>query len=284
MTHSYIEENHIRDRYAAGQLSAEELSKFEEHLSDCPECLDEVEALERFRRGLRTAVTEDAIRRTTLVQTGIRAWLTWAGRIRRTTLLLSLILLVSVPAIVAYIVEAWLSRRQMDQAQTAYADLQREYSQHRQSEERLKEQLRISEEDRRRMEAQANLDRREEAELQMGIAASLPIFTLNHVRDIDQGSPANEVAVSESSRWIILMMEIESDPGVKFYRSKLFSSSNHLIWSATNLKLSSKDSIAIMVRRDLFQFGNYLLRLEGCDSRHQCRGVATYSFHAIVTK
>jgi hypothetical protein len=279
MTHSHIQDNDVRDRYVTGRLPAEERSAFEEHLSDCPECLDEVETLERFRRSLRTALTEDVVRGIAL-QTGVRGWFMRGGRIRQAALFMGLILLLFVPVTLAYIMANRRAMDQLGQMRATLADLQHEYSEQRQSTEKLKEQLRDAQENGRR--AAARQTGTNEANTRIGLPASLPLFALNRVRDTDQGSPPNEVSIAKSSRWLILLLEVEPDPEVQFYRSKLFNEGNQLIWSANNLKLSRRDMIAVIVSNDLLKRGNYTLKLEGCDKQRYCYSVATYSFRTTT--
>ena len=53
MDHESIQGNQIPDRYLMGKLSAEERLQFEEHFIDCSICLEQLEALEGLRDGLR---------------------------------------------------------------------------------------------------------------------------------------------------------------------------------------------------------------------------------------
>jgi hypothetical protein len=52
----------VVERYLAGQLPADEAASFEEHYLDCPDCLDQLEAVRSLRRGLATVAAEDAAR------------------------------------------------------------------------------------------------------------------------------------------------------------------------------------------------------------------------------
>lgn len=276
MTHSHIQDNDVRDRYVTGRLSDEERLSFEEHLCDCYECLDEVEARQRFRRGLRTTLTEDALKGVAL-RAGIRAWFLRGERMRRTALSIAMILLVFIPATMVYVIANRRASARLSQAQAALATLQLENSGQQRAIENLKEQARVAQ---GRQDRGVTLPSPEP--LRMEMPASLPLFTLDRVREPDEGSPADEISISRSSRWLILLLEVEQDPDIRSYRSKLLNENEQLIWNADNLKLSRRDAIAVLVSKDLFKPGNYVLKLEGCDRQHHCYSVATYSFRATI--
>jgi Putative zinc-finger len=61
MNHHDIDERSLPERYVSGTLSSEEASSFEEHLLECPECLDRVERNVDLRDGLRTLAREGGL-------------------------------------------------------------------------------------------------------------------------------------------------------------------------------------------------------------------------------
>lgn len=54
MEHPRIDEEHVGDRYLAGELSDDDVEAFEEHLFECEACLEAVEWGEELRRGVRS--------------------------------------------------------------------------------------------------------------------------------------------------------------------------------------------------------------------------------------
>lgn len=60
MEHPRIDDERVVDRYLAGRLLPEDETRFEEHLFVCGDCLEQVEAGEELRRGLRAVAAEDA--------------------------------------------------------------------------------------------------------------------------------------------------------------------------------------------------------------------------------
>src|SRR5712691_8020025 len=251
MTHSYIEENNITHRYLIGRLSVDEQTGFEEHLVDCPECLDRVQIANRFRRGLRRAVAEDVEQRRVFTQIGLLAWLTHLSSGQRRTLYLATIALsVGLPLLI-YFGEMRRIQRELGQVKTAYADLQRRYAQQQQAAGRLEEELQASEERNR----QAELQRQGPGPVASGHSTQsqsnigLPLFALNTVRDseAEPSHPANEVSIPRFSRWIILSLEFEPDPAAQFYRATILNQQMQPVWNASNLKLTSKDTIVVSV-------------------------------------
>lgn len=73
MDHPEIEDSQVVERYLAGRLPEEDEARFEEHLFACTACLEQVEAGEELRRGLREVAAEEATR--AAVATGFLAWL-----------------------------------------------------------------------------------------------------------------------------------------------------------------------------------------------------------------
>ncbi|MDY7093556.1 MAG: anti-sigma factor [Acidobacteriota bacterium] len=59
MDHPRIDDEHVLDRYLAGRLAPEDEALFEEHLFECGECLEAVQAGEELRRGLQQVAAED---------------------------------------------------------------------------------------------------------------------------------------------------------------------------------------------------------------------------------
>jgi hypothetical protein len=51
MNRDYVKAHDIVDRYLKGDLSAEDVTAFEEHCLWCRESLDELELAERMRQG-----------------------------------------------------------------------------------------------------------------------------------------------------------------------------------------------------------------------------------------
>jgi hypothetical protein len=260
MKHSYIQESNLIERYLAGKLTPSEEGPFEEHLIDCQECLDRLETINRFRRGLRTAAAEDDP--VTVPPKAMPA--AWQSLPRRSWYVAILALMVvSVPAI-TYFLHMRQVERELAQTRTAYADLQHQYQEQKELVDRLK----------------AGLSHPSNQGEDPHSPASLPVFTLAVVRGAgtEESSPANEITVSRRSPWVILSLDLEPDPQAQSYRAVILQQGKPINWQAENLKAGVKDTIAVSVRRDLLQSGNYALRLESCPRQGRCYPSATYAF------
>src|SRR5277367_4834015 len=53
MDHQVIEDTTLPERYVTGRLDGPERARFEEHLVDCPICLERIEASEGLAAGLK---------------------------------------------------------------------------------------------------------------------------------------------------------------------------------------------------------------------------------------
>src|SRR5882724_95756 len=114
MKHSQTQEGNIADRYVMGALSEEEQSSFEEHLIDCRECLDRVETAERFRRGLKAVVAENAELNPVLARTGLLAWLAHRRHWQQRVLFAGVVLLLVSPATIVYFAVVRGAHRDLD--------------------------------------------------------------------------------------------------------------------------------------------------------------------------
>lgn len=94
MDHVTIEEENVAERYLMGQLTASEVTRFEEHYLDCPECLERLELSKRLCQGLKEIAAEEGTR---LARTALLAWLARRGPALQAVLGLALLTVVIVP-------------------------------------------------------------------------------------------------------------------------------------------------------------------------------------------
>jgi Putative zinc-finger len=288
MDHHYIEEHNVPDRYLLGKLPAEERARFEEHFIDCRECLDRLETTEEFRGALRTVAAEDATRG--YAQAGLLARIMSIrrfGRVRRAALILgAILLLAALPAAL------WIrSRGERGRFETPSAELQRQYEESQQRAKRLEQELQVlqrqSTEQRHQLETQLEGERQERARLANELEkfkmpqAAPPVFILSLARSGGAGQPVNRIALPRSAPRIILSPELEPDPDLRSYRATLQTADNRRVWSASNLRLNSKDELNLSINISLFKSGDYLLIIEGLTREGRYVSVAKYPFQAI---
>lgn len=290
MDHQYIEEQNIPDRYLLGKLPAEERARFEEHFIDCRECLDRLETTEDFRGALRAVAVEDAMRG--FAQVGLLARILRKARLnnaRRAALLLGAIMLLAALPLALWIIER--DRARDDQAQFTSTELQRQYEESRQRAERLERELqesqRHSAEQRGQLEAQLERERQERARLADELEklkrpqVAAPVFILSVARSGGAGPPVNRISLPRSAPRIILSPEMEPGPDLQSYRATLRTADNRTIWSASNLRLNSKDALNLSFNTSLFNPGDYLLTLEGLTQQGSYVPVAKYPFQTV---
>lgn len=290
MDHHYIEEQNIPDRYLLGKLPAEERARFEEHFIDCRECLDRLETTEDFRGALRAVAVEDAMRG--FAQVGLLARILRKARlnnVRRAALLLGAIMLLAAMPLALWIIER--DRARDDQAQFTSTELQRQYEESRQRAERLERELqesqRHSAEQRGQLEAQLERERQERARLADELEklkrpqVAAPVFILSVARSGGAGPPVNRISLPRSAPRIILSPEMEPGPDLQSYRATLRTADNRTIWSASNLRLNSKDALNLSFNTSLFNPGDYLLTLEGLTQQGSYVPVAKYPFQTV---
>ncbi|MDJ0835260.1 MAG: hypothetical protein QNK37_02025 [Acidobacteriota bacterium] len=90
VTHDYITEKHIIDRYVMDKLSREERALFEDHFITCNECMDALELAQSFREGLKKEAVKNAAQ---VVKMTFLARLLSARGMRITSVLLAAALL-----------------------------------------------------------------------------------------------------------------------------------------------------------------------------------------------
>ena len=268
MDHHYIEGHNIPDRYLQGTLSAAERTRFEEHLIDCPECLDRLETTEDFRRSLRTVAAEyPAIPRVD-ARPEPRTWWTGVTVWRQALLAAAMLLLIALPSALL-IVQAGRSRRHVDEARLSAADWQRRYEESEQAARKAEKEL-LAE-----RQARVTAEGTRQALLQ-----AAPVFDLNTVRSGGGSAAATRLSIPGSARWVVLKLEMEPDPEHRSYRATLFTSDQRVICRASEL-IAVNDALAVTCDASVFQRGEYRLTLEGLTRDGRYVPAAGYSFHVI---
>jgi len=296
MEHSYIKDHHIADRYLSGKLSSEERMRFEEHFVDCAECHEPLWMADNFRAGLRIVAAEESMRFRAYLRAshaGVLARVVWLIRRRHAPLLAVLILLIALP-MVLLILEWRSARRDLSQATRASSEWRRKYEEGEQAARDLAKEMQTREREsslqRERLTAQIELMRKEgdsqfpPSRKAVEYQSEAPVFTLSVVRgdSADLSQPVNRIALAPSSKWIILLLELEPDPDLRSYRAAISTAGGRSIWTKNGLKPNSKNALALSFNSDLFKPGDYLLTLEGLTAQDGSAPIATYTFRALT--
>jgi hypothetical protein len=270
LNHATSQERNLVSLYVMGKLSPQEEAEFEEHLAECPQCLDEVELTEDFRAALQRVALEDAVRSRVLKRRGAFARLAAMGDWERAALLaVAMLLLLGGPG--AFFVSK-IRRRDAELAQVKMAleDSQRKYNQAKQA---SAESARPPQEDGYQEPGVA------QAENPEGVA---PLFALTITRSTDLGTsePPGIIVIPRVSRSIVLSLELEPDPGLRNYHAQLQDSQGRVVWIAKSFLAPPTDALAITLPSRLFRAGDYVLILEGTSRSGSSVPVARYKFRA----
>jgi hypothetical protein len=260
VNHLQIEESDLVDRYLLGRLLPEEQARFEEHFVDCQECLDRLETSASFRRGVKTAIAEDAMQSSVYVQAGILAWLLRRNRWQQITLLLIAIALLIGPS-AFFIMKNRRVQEELDHAKRDSLEWQRQYEAQQKKRNELEQELQQAKQNSEQHQQQTvpneptnELDRPQ---------SRVPVFALNIVRSANSSQPASQISVPRSASSVVLALELESDPDVRSYRATISTAGDRVVWSANDLKPQSNDTLKVTLKSNLLKPADYQLTLEG---------------------
>jgi hypothetical protein len=298
MEHSYIEDHHIADRYLAGKLSTEELMRFEEHFVDCAECIDRLRTVDEFRAGLRAVAAEDALRLRAYLQVERAGALALAARLIRKRPALSVagvILLIALP--IALLIAGWKgARRDLAQERQTSSEWRRKYEEGAQSARDLAKESQARERDlslqRDRFAAEIEQMRKSTdpsirpSREAAGYESEPPVFLLSVARGggADLSEPVNRIALSPSSKLIVLLLELEPDPDIQSYRAVVLTADGRNVWTRNSLKPNSRNALALSFKTGLFKPADYRLTLEGLSAQEGRVPISTYAFRVLAGK
>jgi hypothetical protein len=294
MEHSYIKDHHLADSYLSGKLSAEERMRFEEHFVDCAECQDWLQTADNFRAGLRIVAAEEAMRFRDYLrvrQAGALARVAELIRRRRAPWLAIVILTIALP-MALLILERRRASHDLAQATQNSSEWRRMYEVSEQAARDLAKEMRTREREsslqRERLAAQlmreATDSRFPPSRKAAGYQSEAPVFALSVVRgdSADLSHPVNRIALAPSSKWMILLLELEPDPDLRSYRGAISTADGQRVWTKGGLKPNSRNALALSFNSNLFKPGDYLLTLEGLTAQEGRAQIATYAFRVLT--
>ena len=241
MDHTYVEEQHIADRYVMGTLPAEEAEQFENHYLSCPECLDRLELAESVQRGFKRMAGQDAATLATVQQLAVVAWFARLGRWRQLGVLLAVLL---VPTALStgmavnnglQLAQARSTLKEVRQRSTAAGALQAELVREREARMRTEGRL-----------AQALLARVNDTIAVLGVERGEP----------EGGGPT--LHSPADGGWIIL--EVSVDPPYPTH-AILRDGKGREVWRGDRLP-SHRDTLSFSFPPTLLPPGDYSLTLE----------------------
>lgn len=291
MNHDYIEQHDIVDRYLRGRLASEEGEQFEEHLIDCPQCIDRLKTTRDFKQGLGLLMVQQVSKEEGHSAKGLR-WL-FPERVSLKSLTFAACCLL----VVAIIGSTLLARqvknlgRESGQAKNASSEWQRRYEEQQQaalsSEQQRQEKERSLSGQISQLEAELENERKQRDDKagalqgwQPGI--NLPLFVLSSVRRDSQNPAAeiNEIKLPRSPTNFVMSVPLEGEAKYQTCRIVIFA--NHQpFWRRTGLKPDRFNSLTIGFNSSFFRPADYLLIVEGVLPDQDSSTIGNYPFRVV---
>ena len=250
--HQQIRDEHVIDRYVAGELPGEEQELFERHLFDCPACFEEVRVAEDFRDSLRAAVAEDVAK---------VAAVGWFARNRR-ILWATLLLLALLPS--AFLV--WRQARLESHWEQELAAARAARTPPPPVVTGPSEEETAVRAERDRLAAELARERQAREELAGRIAgmtqlqAATLLVPLGSVREGAGEPAAADIRLGRQPSWIVLSLEAPAGPVP--HRVTLLAADGRTLWRGDRVEPSLYDTLLVTLHSSLLPPGRYRVRLE----------------------
>lgn len=290
MDHDYIEKFDVINHYLMGSMTAEESERFEEHVIDCPQCIDCLKTTRDFKQGLRLLTMQQisqerakGMRRLFLERISWRT-LTYAS---------CFLLLAAIVGSILLLTQVRRLRHEADQANDTSSQWQNRYEeqqrttlsseqQRQQTEQNLREQVSQLKEELQ-TEQRHRSDNANELRGWMQPGINVPIIVLNSVRGSTRNPAAdvNEIKLPGPPKNFVMIVPLESEAKYKTYYVTILAD-NRPLWERTGLKPDRDNSLTISFNSRFFRPGDYILRIEGIPRREGSSIIGDYPFR--VTK
>jgi hypothetical protein len=250
MDHTYIDEQHVIDRYLRGTLPAEEAARFEEHFLSCQDCLNRLDLAEAMKRGFQRAAGQDAARVVASRQLALVAWLARLGRSRQAAVL-------AMALLVAVLLPWGLAQREMADRDRELAQKRSAFEQERAKDVgKLRTDLAASQRDLARERARVSA-----AEALAKAQGNVRILGLNVERGGPSDVPTSGVHLPSAPGWIVLSLGIDS-PDQASYQVVLRDARGREVWHGGDLRVDG-ESLNLGLPSTLLAPGDYTLVVEG---------------------
>jgi len=303
MEHQYAEEHQFADRYLMGRLTAEQAAQFEQHYLHCAECVERLEVAEKFGRGLRRAVAQDATRAMVAGQVGLltrlantrpRGWLAAAA----------VAAAVGLPAYLFFARQNQdLQKAQAALAQVEGLDGDRQDASNEREKLLIAErdeiasnlQLRTSERDalaskNAEIRDELNTEKSQRTRTSLALDQALQAFAhlafvpLSPLRDASawtRESAPTLVPVSSTPGGIAFQLQLEG-PEFETYTATLFDSEADQVFQRTHLVLQPDNILVFSVFSSKLKLGTFEIAVQGQDSSGELTSVGRYAFEAVA--
>jgi putative zinc finger protein len=242
MEHDEVVEQDVASRYLGGELPLDERAAFEEHLIDCPRCLDALEGADELQRGLRTVAAQDAL--TNRRESTLRPS-------RAGTAIMAAAGIAAAIAIVIGTADVVGTRRELARVARISTDLNAQA-------DRAQSLIRSLSDRVQQLESAAGRG----AAAPGAAQASAPVFALATVRGGGTSTPPNRVTLAGAPEWIVLALELDGPYPADRYRAILTNASQSEVWRDDRLVASTPETLAIALRAALLDEGDFTLAID----------------------
>jgi hypothetical protein len=256
MDHTYIDEQHVVDRYVRGTLPVEEAARFEEHYLSCQDCLDRLDLAEAMKRGFQRAAGQDAARAVASRQLALVAWLARLGRSRQAAVL-------AMALLIAVLLPWGLAVRRMTDRDRELAQTRSALEQERARDAgKLRTELEASQRDLAR-EREARASAAEQLAKARQPQGNIPILFLN----TERGGPSTDEPTARlhlpSAPGVIVLALGVDPPHQPSYQVILRAAGGREVWRGGGLRVDERDSLSLSLPSTLLAPGDYTLAVEG---------------------
>ncbi len=295
MNHHEIEEGQVIDLYLMGRLTSDRAEEFEQHYLHCNECLERIQTAEKFQRGLKRAVAQDAARTIFGGHLGLLARL---AKSRRAGWMVAMAITLAVGTL-AYreyresnrlsgeLEETKLALAQTQEivatrpppASPAEPQAEPETFDPERAEMAAKTQ-RLEDDLRREQQARASLAQQLKGAFETQLTPI--VATLNPLRDAAFGVPAspNRILLSEEPRWVFLTLDF-GRPQFETYRIHLVRVEDKEVGSYEGLMPTPDETIRLSLHSSRLEAGEYVAQLEGTPAGGDSVPVTRFGFRIV---
>ena len=283
MDHNQIEQFDLVDRYLLGKLTTEEMSQFEEHFVDCPQCTDLLKTTGSFLVGLRAATARQAS------HSGIGALAGPSSSFARffasnRLILAGAGLAVLLAAGAVFVVnQIGRSRSEADRARAIAAQWESRFDEQERSAAAFERDSRAREEELsvkiRQLEAAKT--QRSTAGLAKSGGWSRPMINLRIVRftsfrgGVVNPSPAPHESSLSASDASFIALDLEAEEDRDDYCVTILTERNQFKWKSCGFKPDEHNRLSLGLPPNFLSPGRYRFVVDGV-TKDSVRSIATY--------
>jgi hypothetical protein len=263
MEHAYVAEHDVTFRYVMRKLSDEEARAFEEHLVDCPRCLDDVEEVQSLHRGLHRSAADR------LASAGpLPAAATHDRRAPSVRTVMTWLAAAAVVVVSAGTFGYLRLRQQVNAAEQRAGESDRAYQSAREAAARAQGALR---------DAAASRPA-------IALPQAIAVLDLDIVRGAEAASKVQAVSVPAQTELVVITLEVGNTSEYSRYRVTLRNERGATVWERDDVRPASAATVAAAVPANLIGAGSFTVLLQGIGSDGRVAGGVQYPFRIAAAR